>query len=100
MHITRDDIILTDKARVASIQLNIGEESPWHLHSEVTENVICLNGQIKLQYGSQGEFMVLSPGQRHEVPPKKIHNLINLSNEKSAYLLVQNGAYDFIPSNS
>ena len=95
----REDIVFTDEARVSSIDLDCGEESPWHFHSEVIENIICLNGQIKVQHGKQGEFVVLSPGQRYEVPPKVVHNLVNLRDETSTYLLIQKGAYDFVPDN-
>jgi len=93
----RKDLIRTDQARVAIIDLVPGEESPWHLHSAVTENVICLSGTVTLQYGEEGACVVLSPGERHEIPREVRHNLVNPGDRQSTYLLVQEGQYDFVP---
>jgi quercetin dioxygenase-like cupin family protein len=94
----RKDLIRTDLARVAIIDLSAGEESPWHFHSAVTENVVCLGGTIELQYGEEGARVVLSPGERHEIPRGVRHNLVNPGDGPSAYLLVQEGRYDFVPT--
>lgn len=93
----RKDLIRTDQARVAVIDLAAGEESPWHFHSAVTEHVICLSGTIKLQYGQEGAYVVLSPGERHEIVRKVRHSLVNPGDSQSTYLLVQEGQYDFVP---
>jgi quercetin dioxygenase-like cupin family protein len=96
----RKDLILTDHARVAVIDLAAGEESPWHFHSAVTENVICLSGTIKLQYGQEGACVVLLPGERHEIPLGVGHSLVNMHGSESTYLLVQEGQYDFVPGSA
>ena len=41
----REDLLLTDSARVAEIVLSPGEESPWHIHSVVVEYLFCLSGK-------------------------------------------------------
>jgi len=98
-HMRRENLILTESARVASIDLEPGEESPWHHHTEVTEHVICLAGSIALHFGNRGESVVLTPGERYAIAPGVVHTLVNAGREQSTYLLVQKGSYDFVPGN-
>src|SRR5690554_5032053 len=39
----REDLVLEESTRVALITLAAGEESPWHHHSAVTEQVVCVS---------------------------------------------------------
>src|SRR5690554_2370610 len=41
----REDLVLEESTRVALITLAAGEESPWHHHSAVTEQVVCVSGK-------------------------------------------------------
>ena len=95
-----DNTQSTSDIRIKTIDLEVGEVSPWHFHTEVIENIRCLAGEIKLQYGNSGQFIVLYPGQEYEIAPRIAHNLVNLSSEKSTYLLQQKGHYDFVISHS
>lgn len=95
-----EDIPYAAEIRILKLDLEVGEVSPWHFHTEVTENIQCLAGEIKLQYGNSGQFIVLRPGQEYEIAPLITHNLVNLSSEKSTYLLQQKGRYDFVISHS
>lgn len=92
----REELIRTDDARVACIELEAGEVSPWHYHSGVTETVFGLRGAARLEVGVDGIIITLHPGQRHEVAPGVTHRLSNPGGTKSVYLLVQNGHYDFV----
>ena len=92
----REDLIRTGDARVASIEMDAFETSPRHFHSNVVENVICLSGRIALHFGEDDESVVLSPGQRYELAAGTTHRLVNADPRPSTYLLVQNGAYDFV----
>ena len=96
----REDLIALDNAKVASIELAIGEESPWHYHTEVIETVICLHGDISLQCRKPVENTLLKPGQRYKINPLHEHRLVNTGNGVATYLLVQSGRYDFIHSDS
>ena len=92
----REDLIALDRARVASIELSIGEESPWHHHTEVVENVVCLQGDICLQFKEPAENIILSSGQRYKIVPMMEHRLVNTGDCVATYLLVQSGSYDFV----
>ncbi|MBK9130526.1 MAG: cupin domain-containing protein [Gammaproteobacteria bacterium] len=92
----REELIRTDDARVASIELEAGEVSPWHYHSRAMETVFGLRGEVRLEVGVDASAITLRPGQRHEVAPGVRHRLANPGSGKSVYLLVQNGHYDFV----
>ena len=97
----RIDLIRTDEARVAMINLAPNEISPQHLHSEVVEYVVCLSGCIEVhELDEIARVTKLVPGQVHEIGSRVIHHLINGSATDSEYLLIQNGMYDFVPINS
>ena len=92
----KEDIISTNDARVASIDLDVGECSTWHYHTEVTENVICLSGTIEVQYDRPKNSFVVMPGLRNTISARVIHRLINRGDRIASYLLIQSGQYDFI----
>jgi quercetin dioxygenase-like cupin family protein len=96
----REELIALDNARVASIELTIGEESAWHYHTKLVENVVCLNGIIELQCNNPELIIRLRPGERKKINPMHEHRLVNLGKTEATYLLVQSGNYDFVPSNS
>lgn len=92
----REDLIKLGTARVASIDLDPGEQSPWHLHSELVETVFCLQGAIEVQIEMPGTRTSLLPGERLVIAPLLKHRLVNRQSVVSTYLLVQSGRYDFI----
>ena len=96
----RKDFVLTDNARVASIQLGDNEASPWHYHNDVFERVICLSGSIEVQMSAPDSTHILNPGEMAEIEPNRRHRLVNLLCDVSSYLLVQSGQYDFVPTDS
>jgi quercetin dioxygenase-like cupin family protein len=96
----RKDFVLTDNARVASIQLGDNEASPWHYHNDMFERVICLSGSIEVQMSEPASTRILNPGDMAEIESKRRHRLVNLLNDASNYLLVQCGEYDFVSTDS
>ena len=96
----REDLVLEESTRVALITLAAGEESPWHHHSAVTEQVVCVSGKITLKLAPSSMPVILSSGQRRQILPGVKHSLSNSERFASTYLLVQQGAYDFVPSSS
>ena len=94
---TREDLISSKNARVASIDLEPGEISPWHYHSEVVEHLICLDGSIELQFNEPETSIEMQLARRYTVKPMRAHRLANTGKSKASYLLIQDGKYDSIP---
>ena len=91
-----ETIAQTDDLRVRIMMLSPHEVAKWHYHSEVTDDIFCLAGTILVRLRAPDEEIRLMPGQRCQVEVGKVHQLENLENAESTYLLVQGmGKYDF-----
>lgn len=90
----REDLIDSENARVASINLAPGEYTAWHHHSELVENIFCLLGPIEVE--TEAGRVRLQPGERLQLKPLQRHRLLNPGQGAGRYLLVQKGRYDFI----
>ena len=89
-------LIKTDNVSVRILELDEGEDLPWHHHSEVTDYVFALDGKIEVQLRSPEQKVALAPGQRYEVKSGTVHRVVNPCKRKTKYLLVQGvGKYDF-----
>lgn len=96
----RTDFVLTDDARVASIQMSGNETSAWHCHTHLIERIVCLIGSIEVQIRNTKSKNRLAPGEMATIEAKRDHRVVNTSNEASTYLLIQNGEFDFVKVNS
>ncbi len=89
-------LIQTDNVSVRILELEAGEALPWHSHSEVTDYVFALDGEIEVQLRSPDGKVALAPGQRCDVPTGRIHRVVNMCQRKTKYLIIQGvGKYDF-----
>ena len=91
-------IVQTANVKVRVLELQPGEVGPLHHHTEITDNMFGISGEIVVITKNPDEKKVLTPGVHCKIKPGRIHQVINnLGNEKSKYLLVQGvGKYDFI----
>jgi len=89
-------IAKTDELRVRIMTLVPGEVGDWHYHTRVTDDIFCLTGTILVHLQTPNEEVRLLPGQRCQVKTSRVHQLENLEEIESSYLLVQGiGKYDF-----
>jgi quercetin dioxygenase-like cupin family protein len=94
-------IIKTKDVRVRIIELRSHEVADWHYHTEVTDNMFCLTGNITVRLKEPDEEFVLSPGRRCEVMKGRVHQVADAGGDIARYLLVQGvGNYDFNVVNS
>lgn len=89
-------IARSDDIGVRINTLPAGQGTPWHFHSAVTDNVFCLDDAIEIGLRDPDERVSLRPGQRMEIPPRRVHRVVNPSGQAVRYLLIQaTGPYDF-----
>jgi hypothetical protein len=63
----------------------------------VDDFFVCLVGAIRIETADSEPPLELQPGERAEIKRPRVHRVVNVSGEKSEYLLVQGvGTYDFI----
>ena len=89
-------ILKTDTVRVRVMTLEPREVADWHYHTEVTDDIFCLTGTIIVRIKEPKEEYRLEPGQRCQIKTGRIHQLENLDDMETNYLLIQGiGRYDF-----
>jgi mannose-6-phosphate isomerase-like protein (cupin superfamily) len=89
-------LVKTDTVRVRIMALAPREVATWHFHTQVNDDIFCLTGRIMVRMQKPDEEIRLSPGQRVRIETDRAHQLENLEERESTYLLVQGvGLYDF-----
>ena len=89
-------IAKTDNLQVRIMTLTPREIAAWHFHTQVIDDIFCLTGRIVVRMQEPDEEIRLSPGQRVRIETNRVHQLENLEETASTYLLVQGiGKYDF-----
>ena len=86
----------TPGLRVIDQTLAPGESVPWHLHPDNDDLFICLRGTFEIHEINPDRKTVLKALERHLVPKREPHKVVNVSNEECQLLTVQGpGQYDF-----
>lgn len=91
-------LVEQDDTLVRILSLAPGEVAPWHWHSEVMEQVLCLEGVIAVDMEHSPEGLELRGGRATvaAVGPRATHRVRNLTQAPATYLLIQHGGrYDF-----
>ena len=87
-------LLQTDNALVRRMHLGPLEQGEDHYHSEATEHVVCLVGELDVLI--QDTRTLLRAGQAISIPANESHQVNNRLDSPAQYLLTQyGGAYDF-----
>ncbi len=86
----------TDRVQVRVNTLKPNQGTSWHFHTVVTDNVFCLEDGLEVGLRDPAETVRLAPAQRQDIPPGRVHRLVNTTGRPLRYLLIQaTGVYDF-----
>jgi quercetin dioxygenase-like cupin family protein len=84
--------------RVQILTLAAGQCIPWHYHSEITDQMVCLDGPMVVETRAPRHAYELAKGERCSVPPKTAHYVHGKDHGPCRFLIVQGvGVYDFVP---
>jgi quercetin dioxygenase-like cupin family protein len=84
--------------RVTELQLSPTQTVPWHCHSKIQDTFYVIEGQVKLFLREPKQEVLLNPGDKYSVIPKRPHLVTNGSNVSATFLVLQGiGEYDYIP---
>lgn len=89
-------VAATPDLRMVVLTLGAGQEVPWHWHSNVTDNVICLEGPMVVETRAPRERFELKPGERCSVPARRAHRVCGKEGGPCKFAILQGlGTYDF-----
>ncbi|MGH7094714.1 MAG: cupin domain-containing protein [Stellaceae bacterium] len=84
--------------RVQVLTLAAGQAIPWHYHSEITDQMVCLDGPMVVETRAPRSTQVLEKGGRCSVPPKTAHYVHGQDGGPCRFMIIQGvGVYDFVP---
>lgn len=88
----------TPDLRAVRITLAAGEEIPLHFHTDISDRIICIEGEITVGTKGPDETHRLAPGAECLVPPKTAHVVRNTAAAgHSRFIVIQGiGAYDYV----
>lgn len=84
--------------RVQVLTLTEGQCVPWHYHSEITDQFVCLEGPMVVETRAPREVFELAPGQRCTIPARRAHHVSGKAGGRCKFAILQGiGTYDFNP---
>ena len=84
--------------RVHVLTLAEGQSIPWHYHSEISDQFVCLDGPMVVETRAPRKAYELATGERCAVPPMTAHHVHGKDGGSCRFLIVQGvGVYDFTP---
>lgn len=84
--------------RVQILTLAAGQCVPWHLHSNIADTFVCLDGPMAVLTREPEGETVLRPGETCAVSARVPHYVSGTNGGPCRFLIVQGvGTYDFVP---
>jgi quercetin dioxygenase-like cupin family protein len=94
----REIVAETADLRMVVLTLGPGQEVPWHWHSSVSDNLICLEGPMVVETRAPSQRFELAAGGRCVVPPRRAHRVSGKNGGPCKFAILQGiGPYDFNP---
>ncbi len=94
----REMVAETPELRMLVLTLGPGQEVPWHWHSNVNDDFICLEGPMVVETRAPRERHELRAGERCRVPVKRAHRVSGKDGGRCKFAILQGiGTYDFNP---
>ncbi len=83
--------------RVTILILDKGECVPWHYHTEIADDFVCMEGPMVVETRAPRNTYVLKPGERCTVPAQTAHYVHGLDEGPCKFMIVQGvGVYDYV----
>src|SRR5215467_5411409 len=61
----------TPQLRMVVLTLAVGQEVPWHWHTNVNDTFFCMTGPMVIETRAPREVIELKAGETHVVPAKR-----------------------------
>jgi len=94
----REVLASVDGLRVQAVTIAPGQRIPWHRHSEVSDTIVAVTGQVVVEFRDEAPQR-LAPGDRITVAPGVEHSVHGAADGACQFInLHAGGVYDFVAS--
>lgn len=83
--------------RIAELEISRNQKVPWHYHNSVQDTFYVVEGQIRIFVRDPKAEILLAAGEVYSVAPRRPHLVTNAGEKSAVFLVLQAGAYDFVP---
>jgi mannose-6-phosphate isomerase-like protein (cupin superfamily) len=83
--------------RITELQISPTQAVPWHAHNQVQETFYVVEGRVRLFLRDPAEEVSLGPGETFSIGARRPHRVANAGETVATFLVIQRGAYDYIP---
>lgn len=91
----REELVAIPNAWAGMVSTESGFVSGWHHHGDFETFIYVVSGEIKMEFGKEGEETCLAkPGEVLYVPKETVHRESNPSREEQLLFVVRAGEGD------
>ncbi|MGH7087621.1 MAG: cupin domain-containing protein, partial [Stellaceae bacterium] len=94
----RETLAQNDELKLSVLTLAAGQEVPWHWHTTVSDQILCIEGPMVVETRAPSARFELQPGESCSVPAKRAHRVRGKDGGGCRFANLQGvGRYDFNP---
>jgi quercetin dioxygenase-like cupin family protein len=94
----RETLVENGELKLSVLTLAAGQEVPWHWHTTVSDQILCIEGPMVVETRAPAARFELQPGESCSVPAKRAHRVGGRDGGRCRFAILQGvGRYDFNP---
>jgi quercetin dioxygenase-like cupin family protein len=94
----RETLVETSELKLSVLTLAAGQEVPWHWHTRVSDQILCIEGPMVVETRAPSARFELKPRESCSVPAKRAHRVSGKDGGRCRFAILQGvGSYDFNP---
>lgn len=89
-------ILVQPDVRITHTILDVGQEIPWHSHTNVADTFYGIRGDIRIMLRDPAKEVALRRGATYQTSSGRPHRVVNAGTSAAEFFLIQGiGSYDF-----
>jgi len=84
--------------RVSILTLAAGNKVPWHRHTYIEDQFVCMEGPMQVDARQPDEAIILKNGDTLKIAAGRPHSVMGFNGGPCRFMIIQGvGKYDFVP---
>ena len=94
----RETLVENSELKLSVLTLAAGQEVPWHWHTQVSDQILCIEGPMVVETRAPSARFEMKTGESCSVPAKRAHRVSGKDGGRCRFAILQGvGHYDFNP---